>query len=253
MSPEVRRADSATVTDEIARLIRLLDDDSTDVYEGARFSLMAIGPEVVAPLAAAVGSMESPVGQLCAIQVFDHFGDAAAVPALIGLLGSDDETVRIWSMWSVAGLGDREALPALWAAHRRLRAAGEPPDSGEADALRSALTELGARQEVLPPLTASSQTTAGDRGRAWPSERLADVVNDLADHGQAVLGLRFWLVFRGRGASINHERLLRPLDVDRPWRQVVEDARETALIEVASVPPRPDLFATVEWIDRDDV
>ncbi|MFE9747386.1 HEAT repeat domain-containing protein [Saccharothrix saharensis] len=240
------------MTTEIDRLIRLLDDDSTDVCEDAKFTLMSIGPEVVEPLAAAVGSLH-PVAQLCAIEVFDHFDAAAAVPALIGLLGSPDRTVRIWSMESVAALGAHEALPALRAAHRRLRAAGEPPDSGEAVGLRLALTALGARQEVLPPLTASLRTTAGDRGPSWPSERLADVVHDLADHDQAVLGFTLWLVFRGRGTLIGHERLGRPLDVDRPWRQVVEDAREAALVEAASVEPRPDLFATVEWIGRGDV
>ncbi|TQM79744.1 HEAT repeat protein [Saccharothrix saharensis] len=240
------------MTSGIDRLIRRLNDDSTEVCEDAKCALMSMGPEVIAPLAAAVGSLD-PVAQLCAIEVFDHFDDAAAVPALIGLLGSPDHTVRTWSMESVAALGAHEALPALRAAHRGLRAAGEPPDSGEAVALRLALTKLGARQEVLPPLTASLRTTAGDRGLSWPSERLADVVHDLADHDQAVLGFTLWLVFRGRGTRIQHERHGRPLDVDRPWRQVVEDARATALVEAASVEPRPDLFATVEWIGRGDV
>jgi hypothetical protein len=116
-------ADSGTVTPGIDRLIRLLDDDSTDTSEDAKFTLMSIGPEVVEPLAAAVGSL-GPVAQLCAIEVFDHFDDAAAVPALIGLLGGPDQTVRTWSMESVAALGAQEALPALRAAHRRLHAAG---------------------------------------------------------------------------------------------------------------------------------
>jgi hypothetical protein len=50
-----------------------------------------------------------------------------------------------------------------------------------------ALTVLDARQDVLPPLTASLSAPAGSLKRAWPSARLADVINDLADHDQAVL------------------------------------------------------------------
>jgi hypothetical protein len=51
----------------------------------------------------------------------------------------------------------------------------------------------------------------------------------------------------------DHERLDEPLDFGKPWQQVVEDARESALIEAAFVAARPNLFATVEWIDRADV
>jgi hypothetical protein len=36
-------------------------------------------------------------GQLSATEVFEHFGDAAAGPELIQLLGSEHETVREWS------------------------------------------------------------------------------------------------------------------------------------------------------------
>jgi HEAT repeat protein len=63
---------------------------------------------VVQPLSAAVASLDR-YGQLSAIEVFEHFGDAAAGPALINLLGSEHETVREWSAWAVAELGLREA------------------------------------------------------------------------------------------------------------------------------------------------
>jgi HEAT repeat protein len=100
------------VAGEIARLIGLLDDDSTEVAEDAKAALISIGVEVVAPLAAAVGSPER-YGQLSAIEVFEHFRDATADPALINLLGSDCATVREWSAWAIAELGVRAAAPAL--------------------------------------------------------------------------------------------------------------------------------------------
>ena len=51
-----------------------------------------------------MGSL-APYGQLSAIEVFEHLGDAAAGPALIDLLGSEHETVQEWSARAVAELG----------------------------------------------------------------------------------------------------------------------------------------------------
>lgn len=240
------------MVDEIARLIGLLDDDSTEVAEDAKAELISIGGEVVQPLAAAVELLDR-FGQLSAIEVFERLGDAAAGPALIDLLGSGHETVREWSASAIAELGVREAVPTLWAAYRRQRLSGDGPDWTEAVAIRHALTVLGARHEVLPPLTASLRTTAGSIQRAWPAARLVDVVNDLADHDQAVLYFQMWAVIDGGMFWNGHEGLDEPLDLGRPWPRVVADARESALIEVAFVVARPNLFATVEWIDRADV
>ncbi|WP_232234172.1 HEAT repeat domain-containing protein [Micromonospora chokoriensis] len=252
MDAELRAADFAAVVNAIARLIGLLDDDSTEVAEAAKAELISIGGEVVQPLSAAVGSLD-PFGQLCAIEVFEHLGDAAAGPVLIDLLGSADETVREWSARAVAELGVREAVPQLRAAYRQQRLSGGELDWSEAVAIRAALTALGARHEVLPPLTAALRTTAASIQSAWPSARLVDVVNDLADHDQAVLYFMLWAVIDGRAFWNGHESVDEPLDVGKPWRQVVEDARESALLEAALVVPRPNLFATVEWIDRADV
>jgi hypothetical protein len=120
-------------------------------------------------------------------------------------------------------------------------------------AIRHTLTVLGARQEVLSPLTASLRTTAGSMQRVWPAARLVDVVDDLADHDQAVLYFQLWVVTDGGTFWNDYERLDGPLDFGQPWQQVVVDARESVLIEVALVVPRPNLFASVEWIDRADV
>jgi hypothetical protein len=120
-------------------------------------------------------------------------------------------------------------------------------------AIRRALTVLGARQEVLPPLTASLQTSAGGLDRTWPAARLAEVINELADHGQAVLYFQTWARTE-RGVFWNgHETLDQQLDFSKPWSEVVEAARECALIEAFVISPRANLFATVEWIDRSEL
>jgi len=190
---------------------------------------------------------------LSAIEVFEHFRDAASDPALINLLGSECATVREWSAWAIAELGIRAAAPALWAAYRRHRASGDGPDATEAVAIRHALTVLGAREEVLPPLTASLRTSAGGLHRAWPSTRVSEMMNDLADHDQAMLYFQLWRVEDGTPFWIDHERLDQGFDVTAPWRQVVEATREGALLEASLVVPWSNLFATVEWIGHRDV
>jgi hypothetical protein len=72
-------ADFAVVADEIARPIGLLDDDSSKIAEDAQAEPISIGSKVVQPLAAAVGSLDR-YGQLSAIEVFEHLGDATAGP-----------------------------------------------------------------------------------------------------------------------------------------------------------------------------
>ncbi|GAA1867081.1 hypothetical protein GCM10009687_38360 [Asanoa iriomotensis] len=248
----VGAADFVAVAGEIARLVGLLDDDSTEIAEDAKAELISIGSKAVQPLAAAVGSLDRS-GQLSAIEVFEQVGDSAAGPALIDLLGSEHETVRDWSAWAIATLGIREAVPTLREAYLQQRRSADGPDASEAVAIRHALTVLGARREVLPPLTASLRTPAGSIERAWPSARLADVVNDLADHDQAVLYFQLWAVTDDGTFWHGHERLDEPLDFGQPWRQVVENARESTLVEVAFVVPRPNLFATMEWINRADL
>jgi len=105
----------------------------------------------------------------------------------------------------------------------------------------------------MPPLAASLVGPAGSLDRAWPSARLTDVINDLADHDQAVLYFKLWATIDGGTYWNGHERLDQPLDVSMPWPYVVEAAREAALIEAALVVPRSNLFATIEWVDHADL
>ncbi|WP_433790872.1 HEAT repeat domain-containing protein [Actinoplanes sp. CA-252034] len=106
------------MADDFGQLIALLDGETTDIAENAKVELISVGGQVVEPLAAAIGMLE-PYGQLSAIEIFEHFGDRAAGPALIGLLASDNSTVREWSARALGDLGVHEAVPALQAAYRR--------------------------------------------------------------------------------------------------------------------------------------
>jgi hypothetical protein len=213
--------------------------------------LISIGVEVVEPLAAAVPLLKR-FGQLSAIEAFEHLGDAAAGPVLIDLLSSEHSTVREWSALAIAQLDVRDAAPALQAAYQRLRVSGGRLDDSEAVAIRRVLTELGTRDEVVPPLMASLRVPAGSLARAWPVDRLAELINELADHRQAVLYFLLYSVTDSGAFWRGHESLDREFDRRTPWPAVVAAARESALLEAAFVPQLPNLFVELEWIDESD-
>lgn len=236
---------------EIARLIGLLNDASTRAADNAQAALISIGAEVVPPLAAGVPSL-GRYGQLSAIEVFEHFGDIAAGPVLIDLLSSEHDTVREWSASTIEQLGISDAVQALQAAYQRLRVRDGELDGGEAAAIRSALTRLGARKEVMPPLTASLLVSERGLDRAWPVDRLTHVINDLADHRQAVVYFMLFSVTDRGTVRLGHELLDSDLDWHAPWLEVVEAARENALVEAAVADQRPHPFVTLEWIAESD-
>jgi HEAT repeat protein len=245
-------ADFPVVAEEIARLIGLLDDDSADVAEDAKAKLISIGHAVIEPLIAALTSLER-YGQLSAIEIFEHCGNAAAGPVLAQLLSSEHGTVREWSALALAQLSIQDAVPALRAAYRRQRVSGDGPDFTEAVAIRHALTVLGARRAVVPPLTASLRAPVTSLDQAWPAERLEEVINELAGYRQAVLYLQVWEVSDRGVFWQRHDMLDRDFDWAAPWPQLVAEAREYALLEAAFIPRRENLAATVEWIDEKPV
>lgn len=97
--------------DRILELIGRLDDDSTDLAEGAKYELMSVGLEALDQLIEAVPALES-YGQLSAIEIFEHFGDARGANVLTTLLSSESLTVREWAAWTLIDLGSQESVPA---------------------------------------------------------------------------------------------------------------------------------------------
>ncbi|MEW9527399.1 HEAT repeat domain-containing protein [Microbispora sp. NPDC049125] len=239
------------MTEDIARLIGLLDHDSVESAEDAKAKLMWIGVDVIQPLMSAVPFLHR-YGQLSAIEIFEQLGDPRAVPVLIDLLDCEHETVREWSALALAKLNVRTAAPALQAAYQRLRTRGTPPDFSEAVALRGVLTEFGARRAVMPPLTASLRVSISTLDAAWPVTRLEEVINDLAEHDQAVLYFQLWTTGDSGTYWTSHETLHWEFDSHAPWPRTVATARDAALLEAAFITIRENLFATVEWIDESD-
>ena len=247
------RADLMPMDSEIGRRIRELDADSSETAEDAQHALTAMGPDVLNDVMAAVPSM-GRFGQLCAIEIFTALGDPKAADVLINLLDSDSDTVRQWAAEALAELGVDRAVPALDRAYDAFRQRGEPPDHSEGEGMRWALTRLGARRVVLPPRSAALRASDDEANPVWPTVHLAEVVEDLAAHAQAVLyfqiwqigadGRRFW-----RGASDVDWNL----DRAWAWDRNVEHCRDWAVLAAEAVDKRPDLVASISWIDATDL
>ncbi|WP_435647439.1 HEAT repeat domain-containing protein [Kitasatospora purpeofusca] len=173
---------------------------------------------------------------------------------LIDLLDSTNATVRQWAADALADLGIQRAVPALRRSYEAFRQRGEAPGDSEGSALRWALTDLGARGTVLPPRTAALRAPSEILDPAWPTADLAEVVEDLAAHDQAVLHFQVWRIKQdnrvhgGLGPGIDW-------DVDRRllWARIVADCRDWALLAAEATDKAADLIATICWIDASDL
>lgn len=238
---------------DVERLLQDLEGSSEE-SKNAQAALLSQGRDVVPALARGLPSL-SRFGQLAVIEVFEELGDPRCCPALIELLAGEHDAVREWAALTLMDFEYVDAVEPLRRAYDACRDRGTPPEDSEADAIRCALTRLGARTPVEPPLTVSlvSTGTAGDElGASWPCDRLAEVVGDLADHGQVVLRLQFWHLREGGVSWVREVGQYRELDWTKPWDDLVEDARTWAMSESAETAAREDMVATIWWIDLSD-
>ncbi|MGW7426169.1 HEAT repeat domain-containing protein [Streptomyces sp. NPDC054813] len=239
--------------DEIARTVAQLDAESTEVAEEAQHTLIALGPQVLEPLIAAAPAL-NPFGQLCAVEVFTALGDSRPADTLIGMLGSESATVRQWAAEALADLGVQRAVPRLWQTYDAFLRRGEALDDSEGEGLRWALTELGARETVLPRRSAALCDTGGAPKGLWPVEHLPEVIRDLADHGQAVLYFQVWEVtFDGGRRGVRGPGIDWTVDRDRPWSGCVASCRDWALLAAEAVDMAPGRVVTISWIDAADL
>jgi len=190
---------------------------------------------------------------LCSIQLFEHIDDPRASVVLIPMLVDEDETVRSWAATALGGLGVSEAVEHLRAAYEAVKARGAPLNWSEAESIRWALTELGVRADVVPPLVASRAREVDPIGRAWPIADLPAVIEELASAQQWIVSVTAYTRNAGAyGWRVDDDVEWPELDLSLPWSQLVAEAREAAL-DVATHPRVPeDAYATLSWIDRGD-
>ncbi|MFF8976877.1 HEAT repeat domain-containing protein [Streptomyces cellulosae] len=239
------------MTTHIERLIQQLDDSTGPSYD-ARAELILIGSDAIPSIIDGLPSLDR-FGQLTAIEVFEEVGDPRCGPALIGLLDSDNPTVREWAAMALASLEIDGAIKPLRRAYRACLERATPPDRTESVGIRWALTELGARTPVVPPLTAHLRAATADDAPGWPSTHFAEIINDLADHAQVTLYSQFWRMDASGTYGISGTGLDWELNWTAPWKHLVEESRTWSLLEASEAPAGGNLFVAPTWIDRTDL
>ncbi|UUU24240.1 HEAT repeat domain-containing protein [Streptomyces sp. DSM 40750] len=239
------------MTSHVERLVQRLDHSAGPSYD-ARAELIYIGSDAIPALIDGLPSLGG-FGLLTAIEVFEEVGDPRCGPALIGLLDSDNPTVREWAAMALAGLEIDGAVEPLRRAYRACLERAIPPDWTEPGGIRWALTELGARTPFIPPLTARLRAAGAEDAPGWPSAHFTEIVNDLADHAQLILHSQFWRVRGDHTYGISGSNLDWELDWTEPWEHLVEEARTWSLLEAAEAPVGEDIFVAVTWIDHADL
>jgi len=119
---DVRARVSKTLTllgqGHIELLVPAMKDSDENVRNGAKDALVAIGPRVIRYVQRAT---EEPELRGAAFEVLVRIGKPS-VPALIGLLQSDDQDVRMAAADSLGKIGSKNATPALLKATRDVAA-----------------------------------------------------------------------------------------------------------------------------------
>ncbi|MGW0786067.1 HEAT repeat domain-containing protein [Streptomyces sp. NPDC002913] len=239
------------MTTRIEKLVQQLDGESGESYD-ARAELIHIGSVATAAILGALPTLGA-FGQLTAIEIFEEVADPCCGPALITMLDSDNPTVRQWAATALASLKIMDAVEPLRRAYRACLERRTPPDESEPVAIRWALTDLGARNPVAPPLTTRLQAGTGPDSPGWPSAHFAEIIDDLADHSQVVLHSQFWRVDAGHTYGVSGAGLDWQLDWTAPWAHLVEEARAWSLLEATETPVADDVFVTPTWIDVTDL
>ncbi|WP_410648022.1 HEAT repeat domain-containing protein [Amycolatopsis sp. cmx-4-54] len=246
---------SSSENGDIERLVRQLDADTADAAMDAQAELTHRGhtSDVVAPLLRALPTL-TRYGQLCAIEIVEELDDQRADEPLITLLDSEHDTVREWAAGALGRRQVHDAIPALRRSYQASLARHDRPDWSEPVGLRRALTDLGARNPVVPWLTASLQETIVDAWPAWPSTRIIDVLDDLANHGQVTLYFQLWRVEPdGQTYWVELPTDDTMLDFTQPWPHVVAHARNRAVNQARQAQLGEHIVAAIEWIDERDL
>lgn len=150
------------MTSPVEALVQQLDGDDDASY-GARARLVAIGGGATLAIADGPPAL-GRFGRLTAIEAFEEVAGPRCGPALIALLEDGEPTVREWVAVALGNLEIDGAVESLRRADRACLERATPPDWSEPVGIRSALTELGARTPVTPPLTARLGSRGPRRG-----------------------------------------------------------------------------------------
>jgi HEAT repeats len=234
---------------EILDLVSLLNSEDTSEAQEAQDELELYGPAILDQLLEATPRLGA-YGQLCAIELLEGLGDRRAATVLIPMLDSENDVVREWAARALGELGIKEAVPRLREAYEAVQRRGKPLDWTEPGALRTALTQLGARREVVPARVDALGQSERSLGRCWPVEHLIEVIDSLADADQLVLWFQYWERVEG-----THRRRDTPgwdLEWSLGWGDLVESTRTKAVDAARRAGTPSNTVATLSWMNEAD-
>lgn len=245
----------------LAQLVAKLCVDST--AEDAQFALQDHYGATAAPSVLDVLPTLSDFPRRCAIEFIQNceldelleVAGASVTSRLIPLLKSEDEVTRCWVAETLGWLGDPLAIPALLEAREAAFRNQVPLDWSEQVNIRWALTSLGARKPVVPPLTAALMQSNASFKQYWPFEAYERLVVDLAAADQVLLYAQLWIrrsSDSGKLLFYGKEIPSYELDLDLPWSELVAQARDAALAVASQLKVGANLVVTAEWVDESD-
>lgn len=238
-----------------ARISELIDDllsPNTNDAEEAQGALIGMGAIVLDPLLARLHELDD-FGQLCAIEIVTELKEPRAGAWLITRLGGENSVVREWSAQALGDLGVAEAVPDLKKLLSDRKTAGDPPDWTESVSLRIALTQLGARQQIVPSNLREILIEAANLGSVVRDPDLERALDALAAARQVVPFYQRWEPYKDSWASVNGgEGESWELDWTRPWTTLVEDSHRAALAAAARRTVDATFVVNVEWLDASD-
>lgn len=107
---------------------------------------------------------------------------------------------------------------------------------------------------MVPPRVAALRRSVGKLDTARPTAHLAEVIEELAAHGQAVLSTRVWRITPEGGVLGDRDPGIdREIDRRSPWDRIVADCRDRALLAAEATDRAPQMVATPCWIDASDL
>jgi len=237
--------------ESVADLIAALDSADAGEAEEAQALLIAKGhrDDVLLALIAAIPDF-GRFGQLCGIEVFISIGDSRAGDTLVKMLRSEDETVRQWAANAVGELNVRGAVPELMHAYEQVKQRGTPLDWTEPEAIRTALTALGARPIVLPSRAAALAREEGPFSRCWDAGDLHEVLRELVNANQLILYFQHWAPWGDTYTWKSTPGWDLPWDL--PWSELVSASGTAALHSARLAGIARGVVATVSWMDQSD-
>jgi len=233
-----------------------MNSENTELAEDAQKSLAELGQDAISPILARLPTL-GVFAQRCALdllerspsEVLSQVSQDELQRAIHPLLDSTDEVVREWSANVLGRAKSRASIPILRHALKKSRERGIPPDWTEPVAMRSALTDLGDRIEIIPRLL--QETCRHEFARCWPAQLLPNLIEALAEEQQILLYFTTWQPHGDAWCWVDSPSW--EISLHGPWPDQVQTGKKHALDAIKTWQAPEMSVISLEWIAETDL